>query len=389
MSDFTPDHDVAIIGGGPAAGALAAACAAVSLLVVRIGPAAPWTATYGTWVDDLAEHASSLATTFPVDVVTTRRRTLERTYGVFDNERLRSSLAGGSLVDSRVASVRHHQWGALVLTESGDSIAARIVIDAAGAQTPFVLGPRVRHTPLQRAYGLVLDHRPDVIGGDGGVFMNWHQCGDQRPPTFLYVVALPAQRWLIEETSLASWPPMPFEQLRDRLAARLGADLTSRAEHVECVSIPMRPGVANLAQSTVGFGAAAGYVHPATGYSVAASLRAAPHVAAAIRTAVAIDEPRLRSRTVWDAVWPRPQRRARALHDYGLASLLRLSHEDIAVFFEAFFSLPTDRWSAYLRVDATAAEVGQVMTGVFRNVPWRVRRQLAAGDPRLLIRLLR
>lgn len=389
MSDFTPDHDVAIIGDGPAAGALAAACAAVSLQVVRIGPAAAWTATYGTWVDDIAEHASSLATTFTVEVVTTRRRTLERPYGVFDNERLRSSLACGSIVDSRVASVRHHQWGAQVVTESGDSIAARVVIDASGAQTPFVLGPRLRHTPLQRAYGLVLDHRPDAIGGDAGVFMDWYQSGEQRPPTFLYVVALPARRWLVEETSLASWPPMPFEQLRARLAARLGADLTSRAEHVEQVSIPMRPGVPNLAQSTVGFGAAAGYVHPATGYSVAASLRAAPHVAAAIRTAVAIDEPRLRSRTVWDAVWPRPQRRARALHDYGLASLLRLPHEDVAVFFEAFFSLPTASWAAYLRVDATAAEVRRVMTGVFRNVPWRVRRQLAMGDPGLLVRLLR
>ncbi|MEZ5248041.1 MAG: lycopene cyclase family protein [Ilumatobacteraceae bacterium] len=76
-------------------------------------------------------------------------------------------------------------------------------------------------------------------------------------PTFVYLVQLEAGRWLVEETSLARRSPMPIDELRARLATRLGADLTGRAEHVEHVSIPMRPGVPSRLQPTVGFGAAA------------------------------------------------------------------------------------------------------------------------------------
>ncbi|MEY4229585.1 MAG: putative lycopene beta-cyclase, partial [Actinomycetota bacterium] len=136
-------------------------------------------------------------------------------------------------------------------------------------------------------------------------------------------------------------------------------------------------------------GAAAGYVHPATGYSVASSLRAAPRVAAGIAAALTIDDPGRRALTAWNAVWPAEQRRARALHDYGLAALLRLPAADVQSFFDAFFALPVELWSAYLRVDTAATTVSRVMTAVFSSVPWRVRRRLAAGSPAPFARLLR
>jgi hypothetical protein len=62
---------------------------------------------------------------------------------------------------------------------------------------------------------------------------------------------------------------------------------------------------------------------------------------------------------------------------------------DIGVFFDAFFALPDEIWAPYLRVDATAAEVGRVMSGVFSRVPWSLRRRLATGNPAAFARLVR
>jgi lycopene beta-cyclase len=235
----------------------------------------------------------------------------------------------------------------------------------------------VGRVPKQTAYGLVLDHRPDVVGGSGSVLMDWRQpAGVAGPPTFLYVLGLAGGRWLVEETSLARAEPVGPELLRERLAARLGVDLTDAAEHVEHVSIPMAPGVPNRGQAVVGFGAAAGYIHPATGYSVAASLRAVPRVVDGLVEAVRLDDPRQRALTAWNAVWPTEHRRARALHDYGLGVLLRMSADELSGFFGAFFDLPSEQWSAYLRVDTSAAAVSRTMTAMFRSVPWHLRRRL-------------
>ena len=113
---------------------------------------------------------------------------------------------------------------------------------------------------------------------------------------------------------------------------------------------------------------------PATGYSVGASLAAAPRVARSIAD----------DADVHDAVWPLAARRARSLHDYGLDVLCWLDPRSTAAFFDAFFRLPVDRWSPYLRIDTTPKDVMRVMRGVFAEAPWSVRRRLATGDPRLV-----
>jgi lycopene beta-cyclase len=376
-------HDLVVVGDGPAARALGAACHRRGVDVVLVGSDQPWTSTYGAWVDEVPEQAPCLAVESAIDVVAVERRRLGRTYGVFHNQRLRMSLDEAPRLIDTVASVRHHAWGASVHTATGSVLRARLVVDAAGHDGAVLDRRRDRLGPsFQTAYGLVLPERPDV-GGDAAVLMDWRRPdADVIEPTFLYVIELGEGRWLVEETSLARSTPMAVPELRARLAARLGADLTDRADHVEHVVIPMRTGTPSRLQPTVGFGASAGYVHPATGYSVTASLRAAPRVAQAIASVLDRDlAPAAMARTVWGAVWPAEQRRARMLHDYGLSTLLRFDDAEIAQFFEAFFSLPTEVWSPYLRVDATGSEVSRAMTSVFSRVPWSLRRRLAAGSP--------
>jgi lycopene beta-cyclase len=375
-------HDVVVLGDGPAGRALGAACSSIGLDVLVVGADAAWTNTYGTWVDDVPDHLHLLAAAVPTDVVGLARRRLDRRYGTFHNRSLRDALDVAPRRVGRVGSVQHLADHARVLVDGDDPLCARLVVDARGPSG----GPDV---PVQTAYGLVLAERPAAIEGDAAVLMDWRQPVDRGDPTFLYVVPLSGGRWMVEETSLARRTPVPMDELRARLAARLGADLTDTAEHVEHVRIPMRPGLPRRGALTVAFGGAARYVHPATGYSVAASLRAAPRVAAAIAGAVGERDVRLRSVRVWNAVWPDEQRRSRALHDIGLAALLRLDATDIGSFFDAFFAMPTDRWASYLRVDTTVAEVTSAMRGVFSSVPWPVRRRLATGSPLPFARLLR
>jgi lycopene beta-cyclase len=123
----------------------------------------------------------------------------------------------------------------------------------------------------------------------------------------------------------------------------------------------------------VRFGAAAGYVHPSTGFSVAATLRAAPRVAAAIAATAG------RPEAVAAAVWPPSMRTSRRLHRYGLDVLLRLDAGQLAAFFDAFFELPVARWAPYLRVDASPAQVTLTMAALLRRAPRSVRRRLVVN----------
>lgn len=381
-------HDVVVLGDGPAGLALGAACVHAGLDTVVVGRGTPWAATYAAWVDDVPAHIGAFASTMQVDAVGLRRTTLDRVYGVLDNRELRESLDVASRVVAEVVAVDHLLHASVVrCAADGGDLAGRLVVDARGVRADVGV-------PVQTAYGLVLDHRPEVIEGDGGVLMDWRQpvgmigepvaarhAAELDHPTFLYVVDLGGGRWLVEETSLAHRHALPADVLRSRLAARLGADLTEVAETVEHVSIPMRPGVPVQHGHTVLFGAAAGYVHPATGYSVAASLGAAGRVADAVARSMEVRDSNERAAQVRAAVWPSGQARARALHDYGLAALLRLPSGEVQAFFDTFFTLPTEQWSAYLRVNTDARAVAGAMSRVFRDSPWPLRRRLAAGSP--------
>jgi lycopene beta-cyclase len=165
---------------------------------------------------------------------------------------------------------------------------------------------------------------------------------------------------------------VPPAELAGRLAARIG---TPPAVRTEEVAIPLGGALPSRRGPVPLFGAAAGYTHPATGFSVAASLRAAPRVAAAVATA-ARTPGRVDAGPVWDAVWPRRLRRTRRLHDYGLRVLLGLDQDALATFFDTFFGLPQDVWAPYLRVDAAPREVMRTMTALLRRLPPGMRRRL-------------
>ena len=412
---MTAVRDVVVVGDGPAGSALARACATRGIDTVLIGPDLDWGATYATWLDDLGDLDSPpasggrlgdlsvadvlAATIQQMAVHTDRSRTLERPYGVFDNARLRTALRTG--VDHHIGRVEDvvpvRSDRCVVRLQDGAELSARVVVDAAGWPARLVPRRSVDDQAWQTALGVVLDEPPDGDLGDatwmdfrpvGGATGRRSTIGPSDVTTFCYSIPV-HDGWLVEETVLAARPAVEPVALLPRLAARLGRhpdDVLAAARRTEYVRIPMGGSLPGTGEHTVAFGAAAGYVHPATGFSVAASLRAAPSVASAIADALApaVDIDRLA-----DAIWPASMRRTRALHDFGLAALLRLDDVEVRQFFGVFFDLPVHQWAAYLRIDAPPQEVAGAMSALFRSSPWSLRRRLMVGNPARLARLVR
>ena len=384
--------DVVVVGAGPAGSALANSCHALGLDVVVVDPrgSRAWSSTYGTWVDDLDGRSDSdqlkmaLRVAWPqVRVVGASERLLERAYGFFDNEKLRTHLQVVPVHPSTVEEVVRDRESNGFVIRCADStrIWTRLVVDSGGSRSSLLARHRHRDGGVQSAYGVVTRSAPSEFR-DCFTLMDWSV--EHRDPTFLYTVDFGDGSVLLEETSLFRKTPLDPRVLERRLIERVGDVPREDVEHVE---IPMGWGLPSLSHMVVGFGAAAGYVHPVTGYSVAASLRASDRVAVAIQRSismdVAVDE---RVRHVWDAVWPTNLRRTRALHQYGLGSLARFDGSDVKEFFDTFFSLPTSDWSAYLRIDTPPSTIARVMTKFFARMPWRIRVKVMTANPLLLVR---
>ena len=173
------------------------------------------------------------------------------------------------------------------------------MIDATGWPSGLVPPGRIEVPAWQTAIGVVLpepppgdlatptlmDFRPVRAGGA----MRESTIGPAGVATFAYSVPV-HDGWLVEETVLAARAAVEPISLLARLAARLGRhpdSLLGNAVRSEYVRIPMGASIVTPSSVAVPFGAAAGYIHPATGFSVGASLRAVPRVAVAIADAVA------------------------------------------------------------------------------------------------------
>ena len=367
--------DVVVLGAGPGGAAITHSLIRRGLTVALVDPrlGESWGQTLGSWVDDLDPCDDAIVlkglarATWPtVRVVGEREHELRRSYLIFDNAALQSHLVGigfrpiteraVSVVDRVDADGFQREVG----LESGSLLAARVVIDAGGSSSGFLLRQRHRSTGVQSAYGVVT-RRTGLVPAGTSTLMDWSQGRSTKAaPTFLYGMDFGDGTTMVEETSLVERSPRSARELRELLHARLGSDVSSDAIDYEDVHIEMGGAPPSPSTRVVGFGAAGGFIHPVTGYSVAASLRAAPRLAETIVTGISTDlsSDDLTSRA-WSTVWSPALLRTRALHDYGLATLGRLRTKEIQVFFDAFFSLREDDWSSYLRIDTSPMSIAR------------------------------
>lgn len=384
--------NVLIAGAGPAALALAAACRARSLSVHLLAPAPQrrWQATYGMWGPQWDAACRALPPLADVPLRTTCspgllapsrghlvRGRVDMPYVVADTAALQDVLwdaASGSMTTAHAVTT--------------DALASRSglpgcgpdtrIVDARGAVPADLRGPRAdreRRWPAQSAFGYAL---PDsavesMLGDADGWLMDWRPAplgsaetaATRARPSFLYVVRLPGGLTMCEETDLVGAPALPMAVLRARLEARLrryGADIGavagSEKVHFPVVAAPRPAGLEC-------FGTAAGAGHPATGYSVAASLGAAAAAADAL---------------VAGAALPRPCHRVTGIaHGAGLRALLGLSARHTREMFAGFAALDAGRQQAFLdRTTAPAATV-DAMARQWWKTPTATRFQVAAA----------
>jgi len=373
-----PEADVAVVGGGPAGRALAVACAERGLRTVLVErrPAAAWTATYGSWADELPADLppDCVAAEAIGHAVALTRHDLGRRYRVLDTAALRRHLDGRlAALDVPVREGRavRAEPGRLLLS-GGVCVRARWIVDAAGHRQPLAARPPPVLAAEQTAYGLVVPAATaaPLVAPGTALFMDWRaDHGMPGPPTFLYGVPVGSGEVLLEETSLARRPGLPLRVLRARLAARLAAHgIVPPPEcTVERVRFPLDV-PRHRAPHAIGFGAAAPFVHPASGFSVAATLAAAPRLA----DALADGSPR----AIRQAVWPASACLVHRIRRIGLEALLRMPPAEVPGFFETFFALPDRHQRAYLAADPAPGATAAAMAALFVRADMRMRMRL-------------
>ncbi len=195
-------------------------------------------------------------------------------------------------------------------------------------------------------------------------------------PTFLYSMHLGGDRYFVQETSLIARPAPSREFMAARLHARLEALGTPPhdTESDEWVAFPMNA-PAPTPGPVLAFGAAAGLVHPISGFQVAGALNDAPRVAAAV--AEAFQKGHDAAAAGWDALWPPERRAAREVHLLDLDALLELPGDRLGDFFAAFFQLPAAEWHAFLAPQTGVRRLARSMLRVFSHAPNAVRVPLA------------
>ena len=379
--------DVLVVGGGPAGLALAGACGRLGLATGLVDPAPerPWTATYGMWSRELPRElpTSVVAARAAGRVIALTEHQLGWEYAVLDVPALQSHLTDG-LTGVRIftgRAVGSPGVGVVDLAD-GSSLRAAVVIDAGGGARPLHDDPTRNGPAAQTAYGLVIDEEaaaPLIAGGDA-LFMDWRpDHGETGWPTFLYVVPLGGGEVLVEETSLARRPALPLPTLRRRLHARLTRHGVVPPNDARSEKVSFRVDHSrHRAAGVLGFGAAAPLIHPATGFSLASSLRLAPRVAAALAAHLP-GEPAKALAAAQKTVWPLDARAVHRIRRIGLESLLRMPPADVPGFFEQFFALPeSHRWT-YLTARDDVRGIVAAMNSLFRASDNPLRRHLVTS----------
>ncbi|MEL6348709.1 MAG: lycopene cyclase family protein, partial [Myxococcota bacterium] len=300
---------------------------------------------------------------------------LGRGYALVDNEAAHALLTEDlDLIQATVEDLDHQPDETQVTTTAG-TLRARIIVDATG------VGRFTKRKGTSKLYQTALGQRlhdgAHPFPTDAMRFMDFRS--DER--SFLYAMPMSSSEVFMEQTRLID-PEQTTDSLTPMLEQRIAEyGVTGQVSETEHVSFPMDVPLPDLDQRVVAFGAAAGFVHPATGYSLGHSVRLAPVVADAIHQHIEADAPAaVIARAAYGAMWPKSRLRSRFLYLYGAQIVARFDAEMQAQFFRTFFHLPTPVWAAYLSGDAHVGAVANAMWSVFRKASWGLKLRLSTGS---------
>ncbi|WP_080794864.1 lycopene cyclase family protein [Corynebacterium pacaense] len=329
-------YDATVIGLGPSGTVAAHRAAARGLRVLGIDPAGPNApGTIGVWADQIPGW-------FPDAGIAAEFRPWVIADGV--RRRLRSRYVV-------LAPKWEKRLGGFPVLRGSAPLSKRLP-----AAHTFISVPESTLSARQLAHGFIIttDREPDAVLMD---FSPVPGFGDA-PSTFSYRIPLGGGHWLIEETILATTDP-PDELLplleRKCLARMAMLGITGRIAGTEIVDFPLGPGVVprDRRGGRVHIGGAAGWMHPATGYSVGEVLAATDGMLDRV----------LAGRRPRPAAWHLNH----FLQRRGLAVLLRLSPAQTRRFFSVVLALGEDDLRAYLTGSDPVRTAG-VMLRIFLRV---------------------
>lgn len=389
---------VLIAGAGPAGLALAVTLARSGLQVrcFDVRADARWTNNYGIWAEDARWFGDAgrqgLQWERPAIIgADGRHYVVPSTYHMLPNAMLQEQWQaelqrlGGSLQGRTIMQVASKSNGAVECAlDDGSSETADLFIDATGGTSAWVKRERSPSPGYQTAWGTTIrGSASDLpIQGADMALMDFRPASAETPaspPTFVYAMPVGPDSIFVEETVLVADPLVQPESLRNRLRERLrtwGLHERDELHHERCV-IAMGQSLPTTAQAHLAWGAAAGMVHPASGYSIGHTVRwahqAAPAIAELVHTAMSAQR---RQELLWQQVWPRERRRAWRLYRFGRDVLLQMNSAELGEFFLNFFACDAERALRFMRFDLTDRQLAELMLDFYRAVPGSIRWRL-------------
>ena len=389
------------MGAGPAALCIVAELVQQGLKVQALAshaPDQPWPNTYGIWAEEveslgmaslLGHRWSNTVSYFGngVDLEGLKPVQHHFDYGLFDQAALQKALLlkcrGVTWLLETAEKVCFLAAKTEVVCKSGNIFRARVVIDAIGHKSPFVRRPNHGPVAQQAAYGVVGRFSSPPVKTEQFVLMDFRpdhlsKTELEEPPSFLYAMDFGKGIFFVEETSLACAPPLSWNNLKERLYARLcnrGIEIQEVLHEEHCL-FPMNLPLPDRNQSLLAFGGSASMVHPASGYMVGALLRRAPTLAKHLADAIAV-EPPLNSEALaqkgWNVLWTNELVQRHRLYQFGLERLMSFDETRLRNFFATFFRLPREDWSGFLANTLPLSRLLLVMLRLFAMSPWKVR----------------
>lgn len=419
--------DVVVVGCGPAGLALACSLAEeaerrrTGVKVGLIGPDVPFVNTYGVWEDEFADLGMSecLETVFEdahcfFGEGAGGRVSVGRSYAKVDLEGLQNHLvdrcerAGVVFEEGHVDRIDSvEDAGARIHCKGGRSHDCALTILASGAASSRLLEYEagVPDAGAQTAYGFEVEIDAYPFDASAMHFMDFrrHHSGIWRSkalhpstsralrdegswgtrtevPSFLYAMPLGGNKAFFQETCLVSKDAVPFNVLKRRLETRMEA-LGVKVKAVldeEWSYIPVGGPLPTADQRILAFGATANMIHPASGYSVARSLKSAPAFASDVmeiweRGGGWSEEA---SRSAWTMLWSDENRKCAAFHTFGMELLALMDVKSINDFFLSFFSLPSWMWKGFLSSSLDSNQLILFALAMFAVAPVHMKAKL-------------
>ena len=402
--------DVLVVGAGPAGLSIAKETAKLGVKVGIVAPDTPFVNNYGVWLDefqalgleDCLLHKYDDALVWFDESDPTSGNDLKRPYGQVCRRRLRDRLlrecaeAGVRYLPGLVDTVRHGDsekgerteiQGTMIKDEivggkkmieeelqrgKAFKLSSRLVVAGTGHNRDILQYEEGAPPGWQTAYGVEIRIPNHGFEINKAVFMDFRQSdpeaaeeeadeGVWRVPSFLYVLPVDKDVVFIEETCLVARVQVPFDELKRRLYRRMSRMGMTIVEddiiEVEASWIPLGGTPPVAPQRTIAYGAAAGMVHPASGYSVVNSISTAPRVASAMVEGLKAGGEVEASRRAWDILWGAEKRRQIGFYQFGMELLMSLRIEQMRNFFSTFFALPSNLNRGFLGNKLSSSEL--------------------------------